>query len=480
MRGRVKGALLWLCAALICFSAQHARAEFSPRLEEMKERGLTLELSAQLDALAPLSESSLAVVNDWLRRLNMTLTLREAAAQSFERAGVTLDGETLLDISTVRTEEGARTVFSPFGRAYITGPGERDALSLLAGTAGSLPEIWKLPARYAALAQELYPLLAAYVPPKTVNDTTSIKNAAASASYENYVLPPETMNEAWPEIYPLLLPALKDMLGDEADGQMRELRFSAPCQVKRFFDKAGQDMGLQLTGRVLLGEEERKVTLTGGSTPDKGGSFSLALPAVKGKNTLKITFGAKLTQKDGLHTLTLEGTYQRTLEGKTESVSLDATLKNTIKNGDETWSGKVTVEQSGSKGKYTWTLTPKCAFDDDGLTGTLTVQKKKGSAAQLKGTVNVRMLSAEESVPSEAETVNLRGMGEEDARALLHPEEKTLSRAFFRLMDALPEASRILLTHELRTAEWMVAPSVPVLEEKATEENIWIVEEETP
>ena len=107
-------------------------------------------------------------------------------------------------------------------------------------------------------------------------------------------------------------------------------------------------------------------------------------------------------------------------------------------------------------------------------------EKKKGSAAQLKGTVNVRMLSAEESAPSEAETVNLRGMGEEDARALLCLEEKTLSRAFFRLMDALPEASRILLTHELRTAEWMVAPSVPVLEEKATEENIWIVEEETP
>lgn len=76
---------------------------------------------------------------------------------------------------------------------------------------------------------------------------------------------------------------------------------------------------------------------------------------------------------------------------------------------------------------------------------------------------------------------DLRGMDEPAALQILNQELQPLSQSLAHLMAALPEESRTLLLHDLRTDAWMNAPTVgldgstPDLE---SEENDWIVEEE--
>ena len=81
-----------------------------------------------------------------------------------------------------------------------------------------------------------------------------------------------------------------------------------------------------------------------------------------------------------------------------------------------------------------------------------------------------------------AAAVDLRGLDEETARARTLGELTPLSRAFFRLMAALPETERTLLTHELRTDAWMNGPTVPVRdfgpEPEEDDLSPWIVVEE--
>ena len=71
-------------------------------------------------------------------------------------------------------------------------------------------------------------------------------------------------------------------------------------------------------------------------------------------------------------------------------------------------------------------------------------------------------------------------MDEAAARAQVLAEMTPLSRVFLRLMAALPDDERVLLTHDLRTDAWMNGPTAPVLDPEPDEEpwDTWIVVEE--
>ena len=490
MRSFSRHALAFLCAAAILLAGGGARAEFSPRYAALAAgKGMAIELSARFETMDPLSKQSLEVVNDWLSRLRLILSLQETPAHSLLRGEALLDGQELFSVISQRQQAYTLTAFSPSDNAYLTDPDAPDALSLLTEKNAALLNPVDLYRAYVSLAPALYPLLGGIVPPKVSRDSTSIKNASASASYENYTLNAEEMNAAWPDILALLLPALKEAWADQpqryeqAAELLRALEFSGECRFKRFLDKEQGDMGLQFTGRAARGEDVRKVTLFGGYTPGRGGYLSLALPAVSGKNNFKITFTGKLTQKSESSTLTLEGSYTRSFNGESESASLEGDLKNTIKNGDETWSGKVTVQENRGGVKAVWTVSPKLLFDNDGLHGTIGLQKKSGSAVKLKGEVTVNARGLEDMLaPAVDSAKDLRGMERARARAVVMEEMTSFTRVMTRLMAGLPEEARLLLTHDLRTDAWMNGPTVPVLEEiphpENTDENQWIVEEE--
>ena len=475
-----------LCVLALCFAPASAWAEFSPLLTSLTQgKGIHADVSGSLDALDPLTAQSLTAVNSWLSRLRVSLDVGNGG----DSAALSMDGDPLFSVRIDRTQAGTLTAFSPSGGAYWTDADGKDALRLLSGGEDWLiPSPTLLPAFYLNLAQQLYPLLAEAVTPRTVQDSTSVKNALSSQSYVNYVFKDGELNEIWPQVLEILLPLLRETLTDQpawyaaAERYLTTATFSGECRFKRLLDKSGGDMGLQFTGQMEAeGLDKRKITLFGGFTPDRGGYVSLSLPAVKGKNTLKITFGAKLTVNGSVNTLTFDGSFTRTLNGASVSAEMEGSLKNTVKNGGEQWSGKVTATIQDSGGKTVWTISPALTGANDTLSGTVTVQKKVGSAVKLKGTVRLSLSpTAEPPALSAENAANLRGLDEAAARAQVLQEMTPLSRVFLRLMAALPDDERILLTHDLRTDAWMNGPSAPAADPEPDEEpwDTWIVVEE--
>ena len=481
MRNLRKRALSVLCAVMVWASSAGALAEFSPRYGELvRGKGAEATISAQADSLSPLRKDSLEIVNDWLSHMQV-----RCFAGTNTRAELLRDGEAVYALSVQKQSGYTLTSFSPSGNAYLTAPQGPDALALLAGGA-EIPSMGALQEAYAAVAPALFGKLEELAPGKLTKEPTSIKNAAASAAYQTYTFKNGALNEIWPQLLDAALPPLAQALAEHpgwyarAEELLRGLEFSGECRFKRFLDKDGRDMGMQLTGRAARGDDARKVTLFGGYTADRGGYVSLSLPAVKGKNNLKASWSEKLTQKNGLNTLAVEAEYKRTMDGKTVSASLNGTLKNTIKDGDEHWTGKMTAARTENKVKTTWILTPDLAFTDGGLEGTINLQKKEGNTVKAKVNLQLLMRQAEEKpLPAAGSAKDLRGMGEAQARAAVQEELIPLAGLAASLAASLPEKDRDALLHDLRTDAWMNGPSVPAVESIQTTEaeNSWEVEE---
>ena len=64
--------------------------------------------------------------------------------------------------------------------------------------------------------------------------------------------------------------------------------------------------------------------------------------------------------------------------------------------------------------------------------------------------------------PETSAAVDLRGMDDVAARTAVSGEMQPLTLALARLMAALPEESRSLLLHDLRTYAWMNGPTAGV------------------
>lgn len=492
-----------LCASLLLFSSGSARAEFSPRLSALSpENGYHLDISVSLESMNNVTDSTLALLQETLPRLVFSFGVRQNAQITQSLAEIRWnETDSLLSIYTQEQPDFTLTSFSPSGQSYLTAPSRPDALALLAGEEESFPLILNLPDLYARWAPSLYPLLSEYTEGKKSKTTTSIKNAAASAAFINYTLDEETMNAAWPRILDTLLPLLQDSLEaqpaeyQKIKAMLSSLQFSGSCRFKRFLDKQDGDMGLQFTGNAGLGEDVRKVTLFGGYTPDKGGFVSLALPAVKGKDNFKISFTGKLTSKETKKeiqkTLTLEGSYTRTLDGKTDAFSLTGNLKNIIQHDskDEAWSGKITMDAKQGNQKSTWTLTPEIKAHDSMLSGGIRAQKKEGNTQILKGALDIVLYyGAQMPKDNPGSALDLRLMTDAQAKAAVQGEATALFRALLSWLDTLPKETRALFTHDLRTDDWMNGPTVPPAPEPSAEdvprpgeenyESPWIVEEE--
>ena len=466
-----------LCAALLCFSVGGAGAEFSPCLTALVNGdGLLLTVdAARFETLYPLSEDSRNIVNSWLSDWDLRLIAWERPGR-IQSAAIERWGQPLILVSAFQTADGTITAFSPSGGAYRTKTGEKDALALLAGgdAAWDLPDPTALARLYDLIAPDLYPLLAEYVSPRKIQDSTSVKNALSSPSYENYVFKDEELNALWPQVMNLLTPALRTALVDwpywerSIENVLTETAFSGECRFKRMLDKNGGDMGLQFTGQAESGASgKRKVTLFGGFTPGRGGYVSLALPAVSGKDTLKISFGGRLTEGNGQNTLTFDGAYTRTENGVTESAELEGSLKNAIKNGAEKWTGKITLTDTQGKTKTVWTLTPEVTSQEDHLACSLTVQKKVGSTVHIKAYADLTLYAAPvwDAPETPENALDLRGLNEASARARVLSELAPLTRTLLQMFSGLTETQRTLLTHDLRTEAWMNGPLVPALGE---------------
>ena len=480
-RFRRLGALL--CAWVLLLGCGHAMAEFSPRYQALEQGGsMALAVQLTLSSVNKLSSSSLAAVNDWLSRLHLQTAVERGLSGAFSRIDAQMEGEEGWSVTVNQQENHTLTVFSPSGNAYITSAGAPDALALLTAGGESTPDLLALPGVYPAFAEKLYGALGEQVKGKKQRSSTSIKNASASASYELYTLDGEALTALWPAIAEAAAPALAEVLRDQplsragALALLPQLQFSGACAFKRFLDKQGNDMGMQFTGKAGVEGDMRKVTLYGGFTADKGGYISLTLPAVSGKNTYKLQFGAKLTvAKSGQRILEMEGNYNRRLNGEHTAAVLTGKIRNTIKDNNEHWTGKITLTATKQAQKSTYTFTPDLAYTDDGLQGKVEIRRKEGGTTTLKAAAQITLTAAEKDMDQSpvGAAKDLRGLENDRARAAVLDEMTGLTRALARLMARMPEKDRVLLTHELRTDSWMTAPAVEAAEEEnePAEEN---------
>ena len=463
MHAVMKRALALFCALAICLGCGSALAEFSPRYTAlMKEEGITLTLSGNLESMTTVGQDTLTSLNDWLSRCEYTLT-----AGKDSLIGIRMDDETVFSIATQRKGGYILTSFTPSNTAYLTTDEQGDMLSAALGAQTDIPDFSRFPSAYQSVVPKLYDILGKIKEPKAVKERTSIKYASASQSYMNYVLTDGEMNEHWEEILSVILPALSDIMTEQpalyvkTRDTLRALTFQGECRFKRFLDKDGEDMGMQFTAQAEKDGDLRKVTLFGGYTDHKGGYFSLNLPAVTGKNTLKITLAAQETLKNNKGTLTLEGTYSRRLNDSNVEATLDGTLKNTLSDDSEKWSGKVTVNQTENKVKTVWTLTPDLEFTAEGLKGTVTINEKQGSKNILKANVHVSLSPMQEIEFAQAgSALDLREVPQNRIYEAALDELNPLSELLVQLIGDLSEEDQAHLLHDLRTDSWMNGPAM--------------------
>lgn len=466
MHRNLKRFLACLCAVMLTFSCTGALAEFSSRLDALRQKdSVIVELTGKYTALNKLSKKSLETVNGWLSTLKATAQGQLGGLVT--SVSVTSDGEEILSIVSQKQENGTVTEFKPSGNAYLTGDNQPSALSLLTGKETHLFDPLEIPQLYEKLAKALYPVLEGKVTPKTKKSPTGITKGVKAASYVEYVFKGNALNDAWPEILSAVMPILQEALADqpERSTQMQtllgNLTFSGECRFKRFLSKDQADMGLQFTGNAGKDGDVRKVTLFGGYSADKGGYLSLKLPQVKGKNNLTLQLTMTLAGKSSARTLKTDLKYNRSFNGVKESLTVSGNLKNTVKNSDEKWTGKLTVSKTEGKTKTTYTLTPDLAFTDEGLSGKITVQRKAGGKQDMKATLQLTAKEAEPAAVEDNENVNdLTEKSTAQAKAAVQGELPELTRLVVRLMSTLPEEERTLLTHELHTDKWMtMAPA---------------------
>ncbi len=179
MHRNLKRFLACLCAVMLTFSCTGALAEFSSRLDALRQKdSVIVELTGKYTALNKLSKKSLETVNGWLSTLKATAQGQLGGLVT--SVSVTSDGEEILSIVSQKQENGTVTEFKPSGNAYLTGDNQPSALSLLTGKETHLFDPLEIPQLYEKLAKALYPVLEGKTTAKPKKARTTVKNAAGS------------------------------------------------------------------------------------------------------------------------------------------------------------------------------------------------------------------------------------------------------------------------------------------------------------
>lgn len=421
------------------------------------------EIKGRLLQAEGLSENGLAAANALLQRLQ----LRMAAWPDGEKASLLIDDRDMWQVETVETAEEKHVVFSG-DTCYVTGKEQPDALEVLSGSEEAkvfLPA----PVSWQETADKLFDILGQETfAAKT--DATEITNARTSVSYDLYTLPAEQMNAYWPGIMDCVQASLLPDGGLEAvQKAASETVFTGDVRIKRLYDAGKQDMGLQLTGNGRVLGTERKISLLYGYTPGRGGSLTLSLRPVQGKDTTRIAVSLKENVRETKTVYSLALDYSNTLSGEKEVFS----VKGTCTKEGERLTGE--VKYTAPDGRE-WTLQPDVTLTEKKLQGTVEISAKEKKKKLFSFELEVLCTPAGERMTPEYEsTVSLKDMDEETARAALLQEEMILLRAVKYLMNGLSEQERWILTHELRTDNWLDGPRVPVIEE--TEETLLLEED---
>ena len=429
-----------------------------------EEIPLELTVTGHVTESSTLSDEGLRVLNQVLSRL----TIRQTVFSDGERAELTIDQNAVWAVERRVDDAGTVVIFSDT-QGYKTAADEPDALMLLSGMGREVHIPLFAPDAYEKSAAEGYALLQMVAEPVPQKGSATVQNAAASPRYDRYTLTAEQMNGLWPGIVAAAQPFFDQDGGQKEHFQAAAcIEFIGDVRVKRLYDAAGQDMGVQITGNGVLLGTERKITLLMGYTKGKGGSFTLSAKAIKGKDSLKINATLKEKSRDGENNYVLSCDYSHIFQGETES----GTFMLDLLEKPDGWSGQAAWQQ----GNKSLTVEGDMLDTLAGMQGTVYITSKEKKKVLFRAEVMLMAEQGQEPERMDVPVMDLSGMTQGQARAALHPQEMILMRALVYLLNDLPDDDRWLLTHELRTDHWHSGSDVPVV----NEEEQWIVEEDEP
>ncbi len=399
------------CWLLLVLLSGSAAAELSPRWTQWEE--------AFSQGTAVIAQASLHVIS-----------VQELTEETLEQMNLLLDELTLRAVLTRQGGEDGGAAVLQLGSACagIALQGEEEG-----------PFLWQA----AALGEHLDGLLhRAYAALDRAADASeelhaavTVRNVGTSSGGTVWHLSGEALTAVWAVL-------TEEMEHDSVLGPLKaripflsdELVFSGNCTVKRLKDATGADFGLQVNGRVRRGEEpERKLTLLAGR---KDGNAYVNLNAEpKRGSAVKLMVSCVLKETKGQNRLELSVHLQ---------ADRDETLECTLKNdkGDaDTVTGTLEWTEKTGNVKTQLTLRPAFTIADDAVSGETEITWFAGGAQIAELQAGVTLTRGTEADPGMWETQG-------DTSALYR-------ELLYRLERMEPEQRR-LITHTLRTAEWMI------------------------
>ncbi len=423
-----------------------------------------VNLQAEVKTWPDLSEQSLLTLQDWLKNAQLSLSAHPNAGQS--ALTLTQKDTSVLSLFTEQGDINRLSVSGADGATTVYVSEIALPWQTLLGVNPILPRFSLALDALKRFAVKALPVLVPYEKP--VKTTITIKNVGKGTSQLVYTLKKAEAQEAWASAKPELLPLMEQFAdallpshAEEFKAALTQLDMNGALTLKRFLDAEGRDLGLQLTGTILLNEQSRKLTLFYGLS-DTGLYLSLKLPATRGRDTLelqvslatktdRVTGDWRLKQVTGKNTATLTGDLDlktaRGPSGRGVTGEVSALYKTT---------GEV-------KTSLSYTLIPDLVFVGSKVDGTLVLSRRDGKT--LTHDLLLR-LSGDQSgslqAPAAMAEIHLDGAAQAEIDlAALQLKTRLVSQIKSFLL-ALPQETRLLVLHDLGREQRTEGESVDI------------------
>lgn len=460
---RLSAWMVLFCMLLGCARAENALHPDQFLFDFDGEKPIRCTVTADVEKVPGVSDPALEALQGLVKRLSLVMDVQEGMAG--ENAGFTLyDGENALWTVGSKTEDGVTASFVG-GEWFLTPEGEGDALSLLGGTAVALPHLKDGREAFWASFDQMYAALEqADARVSEVKATTSLANVGASGRYIGYKLNADQMNGTWEDILSVLAPSINALCPDTGAhllNGLAQLVFTGDTEIRRIRDKEENEWGIRVTTNAGTADQvDRKITLIIAWRPERGFNIELKAPAKDESQPFRLFLTGAYLLNGAEEKWTLEGAYIRLENGTKTTTKLEGSVKCTAEEEGGRLHGKLTFTQ----GNDTYKITPDLVCTDDGMKGDITysAREQKGETAL---TLHVDMAYGSGWQAPEGAMIDLAGMEVWEKEFILRDVDEALQKDLVRLLAALDDTDRALITHVWRTDNWHTGQSVPVPED---------------
>ncbi len=454
---------LWLMVGI-------AAAEFSPAATAIRQGYLSgqpysLRVSAQAEAWLDIAPETLAALRGWLDTARLSLTLQKRQDGETALAGLFYKDQPVFTIMSSMGDEQADMTLEVPGSLAATrfiGTVETPPWQLLLGAQPRLPDLVEVESAIIQIADLSMARLLPFE--KAEKGSVSIKNAGRGASRLVYTLKAEEAQALWEQAKPEMLPlfgrlsAEMPRLGAPFLQGLGTLAFTRAFTLKRFLDKDGKDLGLQITGTVDISGQARRLTLFCGQS-ESGLYLSLKFPATRGRDTLEVQ--VSLAYKPGI--VQGDWRYQSVFGEEKLEASGKVDLKSSPEKAGERISGSLSARLKLSGRTTDHLLTPDLFLTENTAEGTLGYKEQAGKAVLRDLAISLSLAPGGEITgPVALSEVHLAQADEEQISLSATQIQLALMPVLKDFLFALPMQTRLLVLHDIgrerRTQGESVAP----------------------